>query len=208
VFRHTLLVLQNAPPTIEGQLAALLHDVGKPKTQEILADSIHFYQHEDIGAEMAEAILYRLKFDSETTKKVSTMVRNHMRPHSLPDASEKALRKFIRDLGDEMAEAVVNLAEADEKASLGVLSTKGEIERLKQRLQTIKDSPVKVQVKPILKGPEVMEVLGILPSDRKRLPEIGKAQKFLMEVADDYASQGKQLTPDEARKELKDNFKP
>ena len=119
VLRHTMNVLKNAPATVEGQLAALMHDIGKPSTQEILGEEIHFHGHEDVGAEMAEAMLRRLKFDNETTKQVVTMVRNHMRPHSLSDASEKALRKFVRDLGDEMADAVLELARADEEGSSG-----------------------------------------------------------------------------------------
>jgi len=131
-----------------------------------------------------------------------------MRPHSLPDASEKALRRFIRDLGDEMMESVLALAQADETASLGVLSTKGEIKRLQDRLKAIKESPVKVLVKPVLNGMEIMNVLGITQDDRYRRPEIGKAQKFLFDKSDEYAGFGKVLTKDDAVRELKENFRP
>jgi len=81
VFRHTMLVLKSAAPGVDNQLAALLHDVGKPDTQEILADKIQFLGHEKVGAEMAEAIMRRLKFDKQVIKKVSAVVRSHMRPH-------------------------------------------------------------------------------------------------------------------------------
>jgi poly(A) polymerase len=206
VLKHTMNVLRNAPPTIEGQLAALLHDLGKATTREVLADGIHFYGHEEAGAEMAEAMLRRLKFDSETTKKVVTMVRNHMRPHSLSDASEKALRKFVRDLGEEMADAVLLLAKADEEGSYGPGATRGEVVRLRERLQKIKESPVKVQKKPVLNGIEIMQELNIQPSDTRRLPEIGKAQKFLLDVADEYAGQGREMTKADAVEELHRRF--
>jgi putative nucleotidyltransferase with HDIG domain len=208
VLKHTLNVLRNAPPTVEGQLAALMHDLGKATTREVLADGIHFYGHEEAGAEMAEAMLRRLKFDNETTKKVVTVVRNHMRPHRLADASEKALRKFMRDLGEEMVDAILALAKADEEGSYGPMATRGEVERLKERLQKVKESPVKVQRKPVLSGIEIMQELGIKPDDRKRLPEIGKAQKLLLEIADEYASEGKELTQTQAVIELRLHFHP
>jgi len=202
-FAHTMLVLKGAPPTIEGQLAALLHDIGKPKSQEILEDGIHFHGHDEVGAGIAEAMLHRLKFDKETISRVVTMVRSHMRPYHLIDSSEKALRKFIRDLGEEMSDAVVSLADADEAASLGPLVPHGSIKKLQERLRQVKESPIKVQGKPVLDGHEIMKLLGIGPKDRSRMPEIGKAQKFLLELADDWASLGKELTPADAISELK-----
>jgi hypothetical protein len=131
-----------------------------------------------------------------------------MRPHNLSDASEKALRKFIRDLGEEMTDAVLALAKADEEGSYGPGATRGEVVKLKERLQQIKDSPVKVQRKPVLNGMEIMQELGITPDDRKRLPEIGKAQKLLLEVADEYAAEGKSLSKIDAILELRKRFHP
>jgi putative nucleotidyltransferase with HDIG domain len=88
VWNHMLLVLKNAPATIEGQLAALLHDIGKPQTREELTDKGTFYGHEDIGGELAEAILRRLKFDNQTVSKVRNIVEQHMAPHRLQEALE------------------------------------------------------------------------------------------------------------------------
>ena len=56
VFEHTMLVLENAKPTQEAQLAALLHDAGKPATQGFLGDRISFLGHEKVSAEIAEAV--------------------------------------------------------------------------------------------------------------------------------------------------------
>jgi len=204
VYKHTLAVLKNAPPTIEGQLAALLHDVGKPATRQLVGDAIHFYGHEDVGAEIAEAILYRLKFDALTIKKVIAMIKHHMRPPSLFDASDKAIRKFIRDLGDELVEAVLDLSEADEKGSL---PNKGQIPFVKEKIQRVREAPVKIQKKPVLDGHEIMRVLDISPGDKDRLPEIGLAGKFLLDLADEYASNNQELTKGDAERALRLKFK-
>ena len=63
-------------------------------------------------------------------------------------------------------------------------------------------------MKPPLSGIEIMQELGIKPDDRKRLPEIGKAQKLLLEIADEYASEGKDLTQTQAVIELRLRFHP
>lgn len=199
VLRHTLKVLQNAPATIEGQLSALLHDVGKSKTQQIIGDKIQFLGHEDVGAEIAEAILRRLKFDSETIKKVTLMVKEHMRPHNLSDASDKALRRFIRDVGNEMVDSILDLAEADAKGSEPIMN---DIPKLRERLKNIKESPIPVSKKAVLNGLEIMECLGI-----KQGKTVGDATKFLLELEDEYASRNELLTKEIACNELKNKFK-
>jgi tRNA nucleotidyltransferase (CCA-adding enzyme) len=60
--KHTLEVLKNTPPELETRLAALFHDIGKATTKKVIDNEIHFYEHEDVSAEMAEAILRRLKY--------------------------------------------------------------------------------------------------------------------------------------------------
>jgi CRISPR/Cas system-associated endonuclease Cas3-HD len=177
----------------------LLHDIGKPASQKIIDSAIHFYGHEDVGGKIAEAILRRLKFDASTIKKVTTMVKNHMRPYDLVNASEKALRKFIRNIGEELVESVLDLADADEKGSF---PAQNQVSKVRERIKKIKESPIKVRNKPVLDGNEIMNILNISSNDKKRLPEIGLAGKFLLELADEYAEQGKELTKEEAAQQL------
>jgi len=200
VFRHTLAVLRNAPATVEGQLAALLHDVGKPASQEMVGEAIHFYGHEEVGAEMASAILYRLKFDAATIKKVVSVVRSHMRPYHLVKSDGKAIRKFIRDLGDEVVDAVLDQAEADEKGSLPVGD---DVSVVREKIRKVRESPVQVKKLPVLNGREIMSILGIGQNERDRLPEIGEAGKFLLDLADEYASHGEELSKGDAAKALR-----
>ena len=201
LFSHLLLVLKYSPNTIEGQLGALFHDIAKPLTRSVGEDgAIHFYKHEFIGEEMTDKILSRLKFDGKTIAKVKKMVKNHMRPHSLVNASEKAIRSFIRDMDTDLDD-VLALSTADEKGSKGVGFSPDQ-DKLRQRIEAVKTAPVKVNKKPILNGHDIMQVLGIGPEDKHRMKEIGEAIKYLLEVADDYASNGKELDKESAKEEL------
>jgi putative nucleotidyltransferase with HDIG domain len=98
VWEHTLNVLYNAKFSneLDTMLAALLHDIGKIKTRRVNGDKVQFIMHETVGADMAEQILRRLKYDNKTIATVKFMVRNHMRFKSFGDntPSDKALRKF------------------------------------------------------------------------------------------------------------------
>ena len=201
VYKHTLKVLENAKPGIENQMAALLHDIGKPATQQILPDKTTFYEHHDAGAEMARAIMNRLKFDKETTKKVVELVKRHMDPLRKlgPDAKEKTLRKYIRQVGDETIDAILDLARADE---LGRLPPKSQIPDLMERIKKIREAPIKTPKKPVLDGKEIMEML-----DLKSGPLVGKAKELLLDIQDEYASKSKKLNKSEAKKELKKRFK-
>ena len=192
VYKHTLLVLQSAKPGVVNQLAALLHDVGKPKTQEILIDKITFLGHDKVGAEMAEAVMRRLKFEGKVIRKVKHMVENHMRPHGLvfgdEPTSKKALRKFVRKVGEEMVDSILDLAEADQ---LGNLPPKNLIPALRERIEEAMEIPM--TSKPILNGGEIMRLLRLKPG-----PEIGEAMAFLKDQQDEYAGNGKVLSKNDA----------
>jgi putative nucleotidyltransferase with HDIG domain len=199
VYKHTILVLQNAKPGIIGQLSALLHDIGKPATQEIMADKISFLGHETVGAEMAEAVMRRLGFEKKVIKKVKSIVENHMRPHSLvrQDVTTKALRKFVRKVGDEMVDSILDMAEADQ---LGNLPPNNLIPDLRDRIEEVQRIPI--QKKAIIDGREIMKILGL----QKGGPIIREVTEFVNDKADDHASKGKILSKDEAIKLVRKEF--
>jgi putative nucleotidyltransferase with HDIG domain len=199
VLKHTLLVLKSAKPGVANQLAALLHDVGKPRTQETIEGLIRFIGHEKVSGEIAEAVMRRLKFEKKDIKAVRRMVENHMRPHGLArnDVGPKALRKFVRNVGEELVDAVLDLAEAD---SLGNLPPVNEIPRLREMIEeATKDAPV--SAKPPLDGNEVQRLLGIKPGR-----QVGEAMKFLLDKMDEYAAKGRKLTKPIAEKLLLERF--
>jgi putative nucleotidyltransferase with HDIG domain len=194
VYKHTLKVLENAKPGIENQMAALLHDIGKPETQRILPDKTTFYEHQHAGAEIAKAIMKRLKFDNSTSEKVVNLVKRHMDPLLKLKSGEKSLRKYIREVGDETVDAILDLARADE---LGRLPSKNDIPDLIEKIKEIREAPVKIDKKPVLDGKEIMELLKLNSG-----PEVGKAKEYLLDIQDDYASKKENLTKDEAKKLL------
>jgi len=96
-YRHTLATLDASPPgDLVVRLAALLHDVGKPRTK----DGPHFYRHEQVGADMARDMLERLRFSNDVVERVTHLVRQHMYVGD-PELSDPALRRLIRRIGPE-----------------------------------------------------------------------------------------------------------
>jgi len=170
--KHTLLVLQGTPPGVESQLAALLHDVGKPQSRKIYDGLITFRGHEDVGGEIAEGILRRLKFDGGVIHKVRRMVENHMRPLHLTtnNAGPSGIRRFIKDVGEELVDAVLTLAEAD---ALGTLPPNNMIPDLRQKIDALKVNVQKAEILPI-DGRDIQRLLNIRPGKI-----IGDALKFL-----------------------------
>lgn len=109
VWQHNLHTLDAVPPG-DGilRIAALLHDVGKPRTKE----GPHFYRHELVGAEMATAMLQRFRFPTHAVETVEHLVRNHMYNHD-PHLSDAAIRRFVRRIGVDQLERQFALRHAD-----------------------------------------------------------------------------------------------
>ena len=151
VFEHTMRVVEHAAPTLHAQLAALLHDAGKPATQEFIDDKIKFLGHEVVSGDIAEAVLRRLRFDNDTIKKIRFLVENHMRPTSAREWGPKAVRKFVRDIGEHI-EDLLALHDADSAGSLtpegGPAKTTGPV--LRKKIEEVQEIPVRV--KPVLDG--------------------------------------------------------
>jgi tRNA nucleotidyltransferase (CCA-adding enzyme) len=119
VYRHSLATLDAAPPgDLPLRLAALLHDVGKPRTAAPREDGRGntFYQHEHVGAEMVPAMLARLRLPNETVETVVHLVRQHMYAAD-PDALDRTVRRFIRRIGPAHLERLFALRRADVEGS-------------------------------------------------------------------------------------------
>ncbi len=98
VFGHTLKVVENVPATPVLRWAALLHDVGKPRTKTVQDGKVHFFRHEIVGARMAGKILRRLRFDRESGERIRRLVAEHLRPNLYtPDWTDGAVRRFLRE---------------------------------------------------------------------------------------------------------------
>jgi poly(A) polymerase len=113
VFEHTLGVVRNIPPELGLRWAALLHDIGKPKTKSIHEGAVHFFGHEDVGERMARRILRGLHFDNRFVERVAKLVRMHLRVNSYDSEwTDAAVRRVIREAGDELDD-LIQLSRAD-----------------------------------------------------------------------------------------------
>lgn len=192
VWNHLLDVLEKVPADAPKRIAALFHDIGKPTVKKIIDNEVHFYQHEDISAEMAERIMRRMKYPNDVIQKVSKLVKNHMRLKSAGDQgekiSDKALRKIKRNLGDHLDD-VLDLMDADNKAHSTHSSIQNQISGVRNRLKGLKDAPKtggsqynipidgndlkKLGVNP---GPIFKKILGAVQDEADDNPNLTKKQ--------------------------------
>ncbi len=142
VFDHTLLVMENTSNDLISRLAALLHDVGKPKTFSLDEDEVgHFYKHHMVGADMTKDILHRLRFDTKTIDTVCLLVKEHM-IREVPN-----VKRFINRVSVENLDKLFELQIADIRACAPphdishILNTQKEVEKILTEKQplTVKD---------------------------------------------------------------------
>jgi len=178
VLGHTLRVLEHIQPDLIKRLSALFHDVGKPAVREVINKAVHFYNHENVSADMVSKILKRLKYPNEIINAVKFNVSQHMRGKDTSRWSDKSVRKFIRDMGDHI-EDVLDILEADaaghakDKAQMSVENVK----RFRERIKNIKEQAPAKKLDSPLNGREIMHLLGIQSG-----PAIGKAKDFLIDA--------------------------
>jgi poly(A) polymerase len=182
VWGHSLKTVENIDPTgleipaWEVRLAALLHDVGKPATKSVDEDgTIHFYEHDRVGAQIARDWLRTLRYSNETIERIATLVRLHMRPgFYTPQWSDAAVRRLIRDASD-LLEPLLRLAEADIKAQRqDVLHA--DIAALRQRIAQVQAAQSPTRWRSPLTGEQIMRHFGLKPS-----PVVGRLKRYLEE---------------------------
>jgi poly(A) polymerase len=160
VYGHTLGTVDAAPPDLVTRTAALLHDIAKPVTHVVASDGRHtFYDHPQIGAEMARTILTRWRFSNDEIDDVSRLVRLHLRPiqYDRETFSDAAVRRLIRDAGPLRAK-MLDLARADTTAS--AFPTLEGIDELDARMARLDAGGVVSAMADPLSGEELMAVAG------------------------------------------------
>jgi poly(A) polymerase len=189
VYDHTLTVLEQAMaledrlgggPDLVTRLAALLHDIGKPRTRRFSEDgSVTFHHHDVVGAKMTAKRLKALRFSSAEVSDVAKLVELHLRFHGYGDGewTDSAVRRYARDAGP-LLERLHILTRADcttrNKRKADRLARS--YDDLEARLARLAEQEELAAMRPDLDGSQIMEVLGIEPG-----PTVGKAYQFLLE---------------------------
>ncbi len=180
VFEHLVRSLQCAIDKkypLEVRLAALLHDVGKPRSRRYSEEKgdYTFYGHEVIGAKMAKTILERLKFSRETIEIVTKLVRWHMFFSDVGQITLSAVRRMVANVGDKLIWDLINLRICDR---VGTGRPKEDPYRLRKYISMIEEvlrDPVSVGMLKI-NGADIIKELGIAPG-----PKIGFMLNILLE---------------------------
>ncbi|HEX2057374.1 MAG TPA: CCA tRNA nucleotidyltransferase [Actinomycetota bacterium] len=179
VFRHTLAVVEKTPPVLVLRLAALLHDVGKPRTRRIGPEGVSFHHHEVVGAKMAEARLRELRYPNEIVDQVRTVIFLHHRFHTYRLGwTDSAVRRYVRDAGpllgtlNELVRADCTTRDAAKAKRLAA-----RMDELEERIAELAAREELEKIRPDLDGFQVMAYLG-LPGG----PVIKKALDHLLEI--------------------------
>lgn len=155
---HVLMALEHAidrGASLRARWAVFLHDIAKPATFSVDAEGNgHFFRHEDLGAEVAKAILSRLKFSTDFAEGVSKIVAEHLRPQT--DSTDKVLRRYLAHMG-ELTEDGLMCREADLYAHLGYQGTAQSIfEGFRERISTLDSIRGFSEAQLALKGNEIV----------------------------------------------------
>ena len=189
VYEHTLTVLEQAialeerlgGPNLTLRLAALLHDIGKPKTKALIAGGgVSFHHHEVVGSRMTKERLRELRFENHLIKDVAKLVFLHLRFHGYGGGewTDSAVRRYVRDAEDLLIHLHL-LTRADcttrnKKKAEGLAKT---YDQLEERIVQLMAQEELNKIRPDLDGVEIMKILNIKPSR-----VVGEAYDYLLEL--------------------------
>ncbi len=150
------------------RFAALIHDIGKVKTyrKDPETEIITFYNHEVVGTHQTKAIAERFKLSKKGSEKLVRLVQYHQFTVS-EEQGDKAVRRFIREVGKEYVQDMLDVRTADRIGS-GATPTSWRLELFKKRMEEVQKEPFKVTDLKI-NGKDVMETLKINPG-----PKVGE----------------------------------
>lgn len=206
VYEHTLTVLEQAI-TLEDahapasgpdpvlRMAALLHDIGKPRTRKFESDGrVSFHHHEVVGARMTRKRMQALRFSNDMIDEVSNLVELHLRFHGYGTGvwTDSAVRRYVRDAGPQL-DRLHKLTRADSTTRNRRRATalQRAYDSLEERIAELAAQEELESIRPDLDGRQIMDILGIAPG-----PVVGEAYQFLLDLrldrgpmSDDMAAQ-------------------
>ncbi len=161
VWTHTMKVLEAIPIErgIALRLAALTHDIGKPRTRSVDETGVHFYSHQAVGAEMSRRLMRRLKFSSSEIDEVAYLVSMHLRVGEYSRQwSDTGVRRLIRDTGERLEDLIV-LTRADKAASNPAMPSV-DLGALRVHIDKVREKLAGRKIASPLDGKEIIESAG------------------------------------------------
>lgn len=209
VYEHSLTVMEQAmdletshQPTSEPdlvlRLAALLHDIGKPKTRRFEKDGgVSFHHHEVVGARMVRKRLTALRYPNDVVDDVAKLTELHLRFHGYGGGewTDSAVRRYVRDAGEQLTRLhKLTRADSTTRNRKRAEALQHAYDSLEQRIAQLSEQEELAAIRPDLDGNQIMQILEIPPGR-----EVGAAYNHLLELRLDRGPLG----PDEAERELR-----
>nr|WP_238992412.1 CCA tRNA nucleotidyltransferase [Jiangella ureilytica] len=207
VYEHSLTVLEQAielerrlpggGPDLVTRLAALLHDIGKPRTRKFEpGGGVSFHHHDVVGAKMARKRLTALRYPTAVIDDVAALIQLHLRFHGYRGGewTDSAVRRYVRDAGAELERLhVLTRADSTTRNRRKALALQQSYDSLEERIARLAEEEELAAIRPDLDGNQIMQILGIRPG-----PLVGRAYNHLLEIRLDRGV----LSEDDARAEL------
>ncbi|GAA3733020.1 CCA tRNA nucleotidyltransferase [Salinactinospora qingdaonensis] len=208
VYEHSLTVLDQAieleerrgmQPDLVLRLAALLHDIGKPKTRSFgEGGRVTFHHHEVVGASMSKNRLSALRFPKDVVADVSKLVALHLRFHGYGKGewTDSAVRRYARDAGPLLQRLhVLTRADCTTRNRRKAAALARAYDDIERRIERLAEEEELNKLRPDLDGNEIQQILGVGPG-----PLVGKAWRFLLELRLENGPMGKEAATEELRR--------
>jgi len=189
VLAHTLAVVDKTSPDRLLRLAALLHDIGKPRTRSFGPGGVTFHHHEVVGARMTRERLTALRYPHEEVEIVTKLVELHLRFHTYRLGwTDRAVRRYVRDAGP-LLDRLNELTRSDctTRNAARARALERRMDELERRIAELREKEELDAVRPELDGRQVMDHLGMAPG-----PVVGEALDFLLELRLDEGPLGEE----------------
>jgi poly(A) polymerase len=194
VYEHTLTVLEQSidlesrldgQPDFVSRFAALMHDVGKPRTRKFLDDgTVTFHHHDVVGAKLTRKRMQALRFSNDDIDAVAKLVELHLRFHGYGSGewTDSAVRRYVRDAGDQLERLhILTRADCTTRNKRKAERLRRTYDELEERIATLSEQEELASIRPDLDGNQIMEILGIGAGR-----EVGEAYKFLLDLRMDH----------------------
>nr|WP_076389306.1 CCA tRNA nucleotidyltransferase [Vaginimicrobium propionicum] len=221
VYEHSLTVLDHAialeksrdyvngkpnpnhQPDLVVRIAALLHDIGKPRTRAFENGKVTFHHHDVVGARMVRKRLHALRYSKDIVEAVTKLIALHLRFHGYAEGSsggasngwtDAAVRRYVRDAGDQLERLhILTRSDCTTRNQRKADRLRRAYDELEFRIDELMAQEELDAIRPDLDGNEIMEILGVGPG-----PVVGKAYKYLLSLRLDEGP----LDPETAKQAL------